>query len=153
MDCSPPGSSIHEIFQARILEWTAIFFFRGSSWLRDWTQVFCTVGRFFTNWATREWILFSKCSNISDNFSVSFLDLSSTGVTNLQDLMSDDLRWSWCNNNRNKGHNKCNALESSWNHSPHFIHSSPWKNCLPQNQSLMPKMFGDYSSRAFYLSF
>ena len=54
MDCSPPGSSVHEIFQTRILEWVAIFFSRGSSQPRDQTQVFCTAGRFFTNWATRE---------------------------------------------------------------------------------------------------
>ena len=31
MDCSPPGSSVHGIFQARVLEWVAISFFRGSS--------------------------------------------------------------------------------------------------------------------------
>ena len=54
MDCSPPGSSVHEIFQTRILEWVAISFSRGSSQPRDQTQVFCTAGRFFTNWATRE---------------------------------------------------------------------------------------------------
>ena len=54
MDCSPPGSSVHEIFQARILEWVAISFSRGSSQPRDWTQVSCTAGRFFTDWATRE---------------------------------------------------------------------------------------------------
>ena len=35
MNCSPPGSSDHEIFQARILEWVAISFSRGSSWFRD----------------------------------------------------------------------------------------------------------------------
>ena len=54
MDCSPPSSSVHEIFQTRILEWVAISFSRGSSQPRDQTQVFCTAGRFFTNWATRE---------------------------------------------------------------------------------------------------
>ena len=37
--CSPPGSSVHGIFQARILEWVAISFSKRSSWLRDWTQV------------------------------------------------------------------------------------------------------------------
>ena len=37
MDCSPSGSSVHEILQARILEQVAIFFSRGSSWPRDWT--------------------------------------------------------------------------------------------------------------------
>ena len=54
MDCNPPGSSVYEILQARILEWVAIPFSRGSSQPRDWTQVSCTAGRFFTNWATSE---------------------------------------------------------------------------------------------------
>ena len=49
-----PGSSIHGIFQARILEWVAISFFRGSSQPRDWTQVSHIVGRRFTIWATKE---------------------------------------------------------------------------------------------------
>ena len=48
MDCSQPGSSIHGILQARILEWVAISFSRGSSPPRDQTQVSCIVGRFFT---------------------------------------------------------------------------------------------------------
>ena len=47
MDCSPPGSSVREIFQARILEWVAMSFSRGSSQPRDGTQVSCTAGRFF----------------------------------------------------------------------------------------------------------
>ena len=50
MDCSPPGSSVHEILQARILEWVAIPFSRGSSQPRDQTQVSCIAGRFFTIW-------------------------------------------------------------------------------------------------------
>ena len=54
MDCSPPGSFVHEIFQARILEWVAISFSRGSSWPRNRAQVSCIAGRFFPNWATRE---------------------------------------------------------------------------------------------------
>ena len=41
MNCSPSGSSVHGIFQAKILEWVAIAFSRGSSWPRDWTQVSC----------------------------------------------------------------------------------------------------------------
>ena len=44
MDCSLPGSSVHGIFQARVLEWVAISFFRRSSWPRDRTQVSCIVG-------------------------------------------------------------------------------------------------------------
>ena len=54
MDCSPSGSSVHEIFQARILVWVAISFSRGSSQPRNRTRVSCTAGRFFTCWATRE---------------------------------------------------------------------------------------------------
>ena len=54
MDCSLPGSSVHGIIQARILELIAIPFSRGSSWPRDWTQVSCTAGIFFTVWTTRE---------------------------------------------------------------------------------------------------
>jgi len=54
VDCSPPGSSVHGILQARILEWVAISFSRGFSRPRDQTRVSCIAGRFFTNWATRE---------------------------------------------------------------------------------------------------
>ena len=54
LDCSPPGFSVHGIFQARILEWGAISFSRRSSRLRDWTWVSRIVGRCFTIWTTRE---------------------------------------------------------------------------------------------------
>ena len=53
-DCGPPGSSIHRVFQARILEWVATPFSRRSSWPRDWTPVFCIAGRLFTILATRK---------------------------------------------------------------------------------------------------
>ena len=54
MDCSLPGSSVHGIFQARVLEWGAISFSRGSSQPRDPTWVSLIAGRHFTVWATRE---------------------------------------------------------------------------------------------------
>ena len=54
MERSLPGCSIHGIFQTRILQCVAISFSRRSSQPRDWTWVSCTVGRFFTVWATRE---------------------------------------------------------------------------------------------------
>ena len=54
MDCNLPGSSIHGIFQARVLEWVAISSSRGSSQPRDWTQVSCIGGRHFAVWATRD---------------------------------------------------------------------------------------------------
>ena len=49
MDCSPPGSSVHEILQATILERVAIHFSRGSSRPRNQTQVSYIAGRFFTD--------------------------------------------------------------------------------------------------------
>ena len=57
MVCNPPGSSVQGISQARILEWVAISFSRGSSWPRDWTSVSPTAGRFFTVWGTRETLI------------------------------------------------------------------------------------------------
>ena len=54
MDCSPPGSSLHGILQARLLEWVAISFSRVSSQPRDRTQVSRIAGRRFNLWATRE---------------------------------------------------------------------------------------------------
>ena len=54
VDCSPLGSSVHGIFQVRLLEWFAVSFSRRSFQSRDQTQVSCTAGRFFTDWATRK---------------------------------------------------------------------------------------------------
>ena len=82
MDCSPPGSSVHGIFQARILEWAAISFSRGSSQPRDRTRVSCVADRHFTVWATREarrsletnqkfTVLFSSINRL---FSIFYLD-------------------------------------------------------------------------------
>ena len=66
MDCNPPGSSVHGIFQARVLEWVAISFSRRSSQPRDRTQVSHTAGRLFTVWATRE----AYSIKIDDTFSL-----------------------------------------------------------------------------------
>ena len=54
MDCSPPGFSVHGILQARVLEWVARLFWRGSSWPRDQTCVSRMADGFFTIWPTRE---------------------------------------------------------------------------------------------------
>ena len=61
IDCSLPGSSVHGIFQAIVLEWVAISFSRGSSRPRARTRVSHTVNRRFTVWATRE-VLFEFIS-------------------------------------------------------------------------------------------
>ena len=64
VDCSPPGSYVHRILQARILEWVAISSSRGSSQLRDRPRVSCAAGRFFTTNTTCEaltlWVNLTK---------------------------------------------------------------------------------------------
>ena len=62
MDCSPPSCSVHGIVQARILVWVAMSFSRRFSQSRDWIQVSCIEGRFFTIWVTREDLKFSTHS-------------------------------------------------------------------------------------------
>ena len=52
--CNPMDYTVHEILQARILEWVAFPFSSGSSRHTNWTRVSCIVGWFFTNWAIRE---------------------------------------------------------------------------------------------------
>ena len=86
MDCSPPGSSVHGILQARIVEWVAMPSSRGSSGPRDQTCVSCIAGGFFTVWAKvlnkcllKYWLNY-KCMEICSNgvsprpFHASFLN-------------------------------------------------------------------------------
>ena len=68
VDHSLPGFSVHGILQARILEWVAISFSRGSSQPRDQTRIPHIAGRCFTVWATREawhweyWAIYLHCN-------------------------------------------------------------------------------------------
>ena len=78
VDCSPPGSSVHGILKARILEWVVISFSRGSSQPRDQTQVSYIAGRFFTIWAMRKALRFKVYVNWGTlqrafNFPLTFL--------------------------------------------------------------------------------
>ena len=77
-----PGSSIHGILQARILEWVAIPFSRGSSQVRDRTQVSCLVGRLFTIWA---WVW----ANSERQWRTGSLACCSYGVTKSQTQLSN----------------------------------------------------------------
>ena len=58
--CDSMDYTVHRILQVKSLEWVAFPFSRGSLQLRDWTQVSCIAGRFFTNWATRVWFYIFK---------------------------------------------------------------------------------------------
>ena len=59
-DCNPPGCSVHGISQARILEWVAISFSRGSSQPRDQTRISCISGGFFYCWPLENLLRTSK---------------------------------------------------------------------------------------------
>ena len=98
MDCSPPGFSVHGILQARILEWVAISFSRGSSWPRDLTWVSRIAGRHFNLWANREahmCVYIYKYINIP-----SLLNLPPTPTPNSQfviiDVWSVPRNWDNC---------------------------------------------------------
>ena len=81
MDCSLPGSSVHGIFQARILEWVAISFSRGSSRPGDRTQVSCIVGRHFYHLSHKGSFFFFFLTWLnSKNQLVSFVFLTFTKV-------------------------------------------------------------------------
>ena len=96
MDCSLPRSSIHGNFQARVLEWVAISFSRGSSQPRDQTLVSRIVGRRFTVWATRKvirWVIRA----VQKSMCLELLSLSSVSV--IKSLCfpweSDSISWAW----------------------------------------------------------
>ena len=82
MDCSPPGSSVHGILQARILEWVVMPSSRGSSQSRDWNCIFCIAGGFLTHWATWETLIclyfsqierLNSCPEVSSPISMPYL--------------------------------------------------------------------------------
>ena len=61
VDCSPPGFSVCAISQARILEWVAISFSRGSSWTRDRTHVSCISRQILYLWGLYMYICMCMC--------------------------------------------------------------------------------------------
>ena len=76
VDCSPPGSSVREISQARILEWVAISSSRKSLQPRDWTWASCIAGRFFTTESLRKpkYVMVPLCSGTSYNTEMKVVD-------------------------------------------------------------------------------
>ena len=65
-----------------------------------------------------DWVTELNWGRLTEDLSQGWIlsDSSKVGAPNLQHLIPDDLRWSWYNNNRNKGDNKYKALESPQNH-------------------------------------
>ena len=124
MDYSLLGSSVHGIFQARVLERIAISFSRGSSWPRDWTQVSRIAGRRFTVRATRE---SGTCIRTGLNFIVVvwpilwhhyWLNFDSTYLTFFYSVfcIMEKLVGAVeeCNSYRNKWMQICNKTDTEW---------------------------------------
>ena len=101
---SSPASSVHGILQARILEWVANPFPRGSSWPRSWIWVSCIAGRFFTIWAILEapytipklyWLFINqflgilKCTSFPNILSISACQKSVTLIIMLVMVLKD----------------------------------------------------------------
>ena len=121
VDCSLPGSSVHWIFQAIVLEWIAISFSRGSYQHRDRTQVSCIAGRFFTVWATREAL---------SKFQFSSVQLSSV-VSDCLGLHESQDAWPPCPSPTHRVHtNSC--ASSQWCHPAILYSVVPFSSC-PQS--------------------
>ena len=93
MDCSLPGSSVHGIFQAIVLEWIAISFSRGSSQSRDQTRVSRIVNRHFTVCATRDVLNQGKLEAVKQEMArvnINILGISELKWTGMGEFNSDD---------------------------------------------------------------
>ena len=115
VDCSRPGSSVHGILQARILEWVAISSSRGSSWPRDRTCVSrrsCTGTQVLYRWATGEALADIMLSEISetwrDRHGVIPLKRDTRGVTFTENV-KPQLSGSWGARNGQVLLNRCRA--------------------------------------------
>ena len=100
MDSSPPGSSVYGISQARILEWVAIPFSRGSPWPRDQTRISCIGRQILYHWAPRVYMPSFKSSEIlfipscqwNQGFSMMEFALEVTRVQRIQALSPSSLQ-------------------------------------------------------------
>ena len=81
MACSPPGSSVRGNFWARILEWVAIPYSRGSSQPRNRACISCIACRFFTVWATREVLYLPICQSFTPQVWLRHSAISSSTVS------------------------------------------------------------------------
>ena len=87
MDCSPPGSCVHGISQARILEWVAIFYSWGFSQPRDWTSESCYGRQILYHWAMREEVWTPIFTGLYLNFAKSqsiFINISENPIGHLR---------------------------------------------------------------------
>ena len=96
MNCSLPGSSVHGVLQARILEWVAMPSSRGSSQPRDWTLGLLHCRRILYHWAIEEawitkWLVKTDCRTPSLGFLIQSFWGRGQGCT-----CPTGSRWGWC---------------------------------------------------------
>ena len=144
VDYNLSGSSVHGIFQARVLQWIAISFSRGSSQPRNQSRVSCIAGRCFTIWATRE----APCSMVD------WIQISMQKSTASQHAGSNQLEHTWGKDGKESA---CNAGDPGLipvsGRSPgggeRFFH--PGCQCPPEAQSGRVKVGGeDYWSLSLF---
>ena len=98
MDCSPPGSSVHGISQASILEWVAISSFRWSAWLRNWTHASCSGRQILHHWANNGSLIFRGQSHhcfVNRRLNIRLNTLFLNGIQRFQCWPSDSEAISW----------------------------------------------------------
>ena len=116
-DCSLPGSSVHGIFQARILEWVAISFPRGSSWIRDWTRVSSIGRQICYRWATRE----AQGTKESQHSVICVWDRTFVSDHSNQLSFVDIWRCTWYGLEYSLGSQKSNGKKESWEGSAYLL--------------------------------
>ena len=118
--------TVHEILQARIWEWVAVSFSKGSFWPRDQTQVSCIAGRFFTVWATKKLFLgkILKCK-ITMIYCFTLTRLVSGGSDSKESACNAGNRGSIPESGRSPGGGNGNSSILPWR-IPWTVSYSPW---------------------------
>ena len=132
MDCSPSGSSVHGVFQARILEWVAISS-RVSFRRREWTHIPCVFGipgRFFTHWAIRECLtlcdphgLYSPWNSLGQNTRASLVAQSVKNLPAVQEAQVWSLGWDDPLEKEMANHSSILARKIPWTEDPGGLQS------------------------------
>ena len=108
MDSSLSDSSVHGIFQARILGWVAISFSRGSSWPRDWTHVLCVSRRFFPTEPSGKPL--DNTYSMRTHFRVSVLQFALLCPSDIPEMWSLTTLWDRWENDAQRGELTCPRL-------------------------------------------
>ena len=124
MDCSLPGSSVHGIFQAIVLEWIAISFSRGSFQPMDWAWVSGIIDRCFTVWATREVLRLTYYKSTILQFPPSFVSQMVKGLPAMWESRIWSLGWEDPLEKEMATHSSTLTLKIPWTEEPGRLQST-----------------------------